>query len=53
MWTSIKGVGNLKSLGLIENVIDYVDDLLGKLVKVENRGIRVEADGMKLIAILP
>lgn len=52
MGSGIEGIGDFVIGNRVDNVVNDVDDLLGELIEVEDGRIRVQADGMELVAIL-
>lgn len=52
MWASIEGVGDFVGRDRVNNGVNDMDDLFGKLIKVEDRRIRIQTNSMKLVTIL-
>lgn len=49
----VESIGNFGLLSLlIDDAIDHVDDLFGKVIEVENRWVCIKADRVEAIAIL-
>ena len=52
MWAGIEGIGHFVGRDRVDNGVNDMDDLFGKLIKVEDRRIRIQTNSMELVTIL-